>query len=175
MSFRLALAPFAVCSAFLALAQTAPAQIKVGVVNLQEAVFQSAEIKKADADMTAKFKPRQDALEKATAEGNALVAKAQASPQASTDLQAQIQRKQREVQRLQDDLQADADRERNDILTASSQKMEAIVKKLAEERGLDLIVDSATTLYFKPVLDLTKDALAAYDKAYPVSAAGAAK
>jgi outer membrane protein len=46
--------------------------------------------------------------------------------------------------------------------------MEQVVIKLAEEQGLDLVVDSSTTLYFKPALDLTKQATAAYDKAHPV-------
>jgi outer membrane protein len=50
-----------------------------------------------------------------------------------------------------------------------------VVKKLAEEKGLDLVVDSSTTLYFKNALDLTADALAAYNKAYPAEAAAAPK
>jgi outer membrane protein len=45
--------------------------------------------------------------------------------------------------------------------------MQEVVKKIAEERGLDVIIDVANTLYFKPTLDLTKEAVAAYDKSYP--------
>ena len=48
---------------FLLFANLASAQTKVAVVNLQKAVFDSAEIKKADAEMQAKFKPRQDEIE----------------------------------------------------------------------------------------------------------------
>jgi outer membrane protein len=48
-----------------------------------------------------------------------------------------------------------------------------VVKKLADEKGLDLVVDTSTTLFFKPALDLTTDAIAAYNKAYPVEAAPA--
>jgi outer membrane protein len=79
----------------------------------------------------------------------------------------QGQRKQRDLQRLQDDLQADAQSYRNDILSKSSQKMTDVVKKLAEDKGLDLVVDSSSALYFKPALEITADAIAAYDKAYP--------
>jgi Skp family chaperone for outer membrane proteins len=43
-----------------------------------------------------------------------------------------------------------------------------VVKKLADEKGLDLVVDSANTLFFKPALELTNDAVTAYNKAYPV-------
>ena len=64
-------------------------------------------------------------------------------------------------------MQADAHGYRNDVLSKSSQKMTDVVKKLAEEKGLDLVVDTSTALYFKPAMDITKDAIAAYDKAYP--------
>ena len=71
------------------------------------------------------------------------------------------------MQRLTDDLQADATAYRNDVLSKSSEKMQAVVKKLAEEKGFDLVVDSTTALYYKEAMDITKDAIAAYDKAYP--------
>src|SRR5262249_17040462 len=89
------------------------------------------------------------------------------SPQAEADLQAKGQREQRDLQRMQDDLQADATSYRNDILSKSSAKMKEVVKKLAEEKRLDPIVNTSTTLYLKPALDLTNDAIVAYDKAYP--------
>ena len=45
--------------------------------------------------------------------------------------------------------------------------MKEVVQKLAAEKGVDVIVDEQSTLFFKPALDLTADAIAAYDKAYP--------
>ena len=74
----------------------------------------------------------------------------------------------REWQRLGEDLQADVDRERNDILTKASQKLKQVIEKIATEKGLDIVVDSADTVYFKPALDITKEVTAAYDKANPV-------
>jgi outer membrane protein len=161
-----------VCLALFAFAQLAPAQVKVGVINLQRAVFESAEIKKADTQMQATFKPRQDKIDQLNKEIAALAQQLQSSngklsPQAEGDLQNQGQRKQRDVQRLTDDLNADAQAYRNDVLSKSSEKMQAVVKKLAEEKGFDLVVDASTTLYFKDAMDITKDAIAAYDKAYP--------
>jgi outer membrane protein len=172
MSVVSGLKPLMVCSALFAIAQLAPAQTKVGVINLQRAVFESAEIKKADAQMQATFKPRQDKIDQLQKEIAALAQQLQSSngklsPAAEQDLQTQGQRKQRDVQRLTDDLQADATAYRNEVLSKSSSKMTDVVKKLAEEKGLDLVVDTSTTLYFKPALDLTNDAIAAYDKAYP--------
>jgi outer membrane protein len=67
-----------------------------------------------------------------------------------------------------EDLQADVDRERNDVLAKTSQKLKQVIDKLAAEKGLDLVVDAADTVFFKPALDITKEATAAYDKANPV-------
>ncbi|HLK61815.1 MAG TPA: OmpH family outer membrane protein [Bryobacteraceae bacterium] len=173
MSFRMGLRPLVVCSTLFVLSQVAPAQNKVAVVNLQRAVFESAEIKKADAQMQATFKPRQDEIDRLDKEIADLAKQLQGSngklsDAQVADLQATGTNKQRRLKNLQEDLQADATNYRNDVLSKSSQKMTDIVKKLAEEKGVDLIVDTSTTLYFKPTLDLTNDAIAAYDKAYPV-------
>ena len=172
MSLRMGLRPLVVCSALFVFSQLASAQAKVAVVNLQRAVFECAEIKKADAEMQAKFKPRQDEIDKLQKEIAAISQQLQASngkltPQAETDLNLQGQKKQRDLQRLTDDLQADAQAYRNDVLDKSSKKMTEVVKKLAEEKGYDVVVNSSTTLYFKPAMEITNEVIAAYDKAYP--------
>ena len=165
---RLSLASMGVlCAAGIVSAQT-----KVAVVNMQQAVLESAEIKKASADMEAKYKPRQQqmaALEKDLAgiQQQLRNSAGKLTPQAEADLTAQGQRKQKELQRISEDLQTDVDRERNEILGRSTQKMADVVKKLAEGKGLDVVVDVTNTIYFKPALDITKEALAAYDQAYP--------
>jgi outer membrane protein len=150
----------------------ASAQVKVGVINTQRALLDTAELQKAQAALEAKFKPRQEAMEKAQKELQGIQQNLQANagkltPQAEQELQIQGQRKQRELQRMTEDLQADVDRDRNDILAQAGEKMQAIVQKLAEEKGLDLVFDVSQALYFKPTLDITKDATAAYDKAHP--------
>jgi outer membrane protein len=169
-----------VCSAVLGVAQIASAQPKITVINLQRSVLESAEIKKADADMQARYKPRSAAIEQLQKDiagiGQQLQTNAgKFTPQAEAELTAQGQKKQRELQRLQEDLQADVERERNDILQKSTMKMSDIVKKIAEEKGYDLVVDISTAIYFKPAMEITSDAIAAYDKAYPVTAAQPAK
>jgi Skp family chaperone for outer membrane proteins len=95
--------------------------------------------------------------------------------QAVTELNAQGQRKQRDAQRLRDDLQADVDRDRNDILQKTALKMTEVLKKLAEEKGIDVVVDAPSAPYFKAALDITNDLIAAFDKAYPAAAPPPAK
>jgi outer membrane protein len=169
VGLRVALAAFAL----LTVAKFASAQTpKFAVINLQRAVLESAEIKKANTDMQARYKPRADQLEQLQRELAGISQQLQTNagkltPQAEADLQTTGQRKQRDAQRLQEDLQADVDRERNEILSASSKKMQEVVRKLSEERGYDLVVDVTQAIYFKPALDITNDAIAAYDKAYP--------
>ena len=148
----------------------ASAQTKVAVVNIQTAILETAEIKKAQAEMEAKYKPRQQQLARLQGELQDLQKNLEGGKltgQAAQEAQVSGQRKQREAQRLSDDLQADVDRDRNDILSRTGTRMEEVVKKIAEEKGFDMVVDSANTHYFKPTLDVTKEATAAYDKAYP--------
>jgi outer membrane protein len=158
--------------AFGAAAQTA-SPVKVAIINSQLSVIETAEIKKAQTELEAKYKPRQaqlDVLQKELVQIQQQLQAGQGklTPQAEQELQMRGQRKQREAQRLEEDLRGEVERERNEILGRSGQRMQDIVKKLAEERGLDIVIDVSNTIYYKPALELTKEATAAYDKAYPV-------
>ena len=175
MSGRFGLRGAVACLAFLLFAKAGLSEIKVGVVSLQRAVLESAEIKKAQAEMEAKYKPRQQEMEKLQRDLQAIQQQLQTNEgkltsAAQSELTAQGQHKQRELQRLSDDLQADVNAERTEVLTQSSRKMQEVVRKLADEKGLDLVVDVTSTVFFKPALDLTAEAIAAYDKAYPATA-----
>jgi outer membrane protein len=159
------------CFALAPFAGLASAQVKVAVVNVQKAMLESDELKKASAEMEAKFKPRQDELTKLQSDLQSIqqqLGSGRLTPQASADLQAQGAKKQREAQRIADDLQADIEREKQEILARASTKMQEILKKLAEDKGYDVVIDVTQAVYFKPALEITNDALAAYNKAYPV-------
>jgi len=164
--------PVLLCATLLAFAGLAAAQSKVAIVNVQRAVLETAEIKKAQKDLEAKFKPRADALERMQKELNDLQAQLQGaagkmSPQGELDLQGRAAKKQREARNLSEDLQADVDRERNEVLQRAGLRMTEVIKKLAEEKGLDVVIDVNTTLHFKPAMELTNEAIAAFDKAHP--------
>src|SRR5437899_146931 len=154
MSLRLALRPLVVCSALFVFGHVALGQTKVAVINLQKAVLESAEIKAASAAMEARYKPRVTQIETLDKEIAAIAQNLQTNAgkltaQAESDLNAQGTKKQRDVQRLRDDLQADVDRDRNEILQKASLKMGDVVKKLAEEKGYDIVVDAPYAPYFK--------------------------
>jgi outer membrane protein len=166
------------CSALFLAGHVAHAQTKVAVISLQKALFETAEIKKADADMQATLMPRQQQAEKLNADLQKINTQLQndssLTQQAGFELQADGKRKQTELTRIQEDLQNYAQAMRQAVLAKSTERMQAVVKKLAEEKGFDLVVDTQVALYFKPVMDLTADATVAYDKAYPAAAAPAA-
>ena len=148
----------------------APQPAKVAIINAQKAVADTADIKKAQAALETNFRPRQQAVENIQNELQN-IQKQLNTPNLDPTREAQLRgegtQKQKELQRLGEDLQADVNAERQDILSRSGRQMTEVVKKMAEERGIDVVVDITNTIYFKPALDITAEARAAYDKAYP--------
>lgn len=174
MSFRSAIGPLMACCALLTFGQVAGAQTKVGIINLQKAVLESAEIKAASAAMENRYKPRVAKLDQLNKDIAAISENLQKNsgkltPQAEAQMSADGQRKQREAQRMQEDLQAELDRERQDILGKAGTKMQDVVKQVADAKGLDVVIDVPYAVYFKAALDITPDVIAAYDKAHPAA------
>jgi outer membrane protein len=156
-----ALAPFAT---------VASAQLKVAIVNTQQALLDSDELKKASAELEKKYKPKQDEILKLQNDLQSIeqqLSSGKLSQQAAAELQAQGQRKQRDATRLSDDAQQEFDRDRQEILGKAGAKMQDVVKKLADEKGYDLVLDTSQAVFSKPALDITADVLAAYNKANP--------
>jgi outer membrane protein len=168
-----------VCAALLALGQVASAQMKIAVINMQQAVFATAEVKKADGELQVRLKPEQDRAQKLqndliSIQQQVQTGGAKMTEQQQEDLNADGARKQRELQRLTTELQEAADGARQDILPKCTQRMVEVLKKLSEEKGYDLVVESTVTYFSKAPMDITAEATAAYDKAYPVGSAPAA-
>jgi outer membrane protein len=166
-----------VIMAWALLAATAQGQaLKVAIVNGQKAVADTQEIKKAQADLANKYRSRQQQIEKLQSDLREIETqlRAQNVPQ---DRQAQLtadgQTKQKQLQRLSEDLQADFNQDRAEVLGRAGQRMQEVIKKLAEQKGLDVVIDTGNTLYYKPAMEITPEATAAYDKAYPVAATAA--
>ncbi len=143
---------------------------KVAVLNAQKAVSDTAEIKKVQAAIEAKYRPTETQIE-ALQKDLQSIQQQLGTPNLTPDREAQLRstgtQKQRQLQRLNEDLQADLNQERQDILGLDGRQMTEVVRKIAEARGFDVVIDVTNTLYFKPAMDITADATAAYDKAYP--------
>jgi outer membrane protein len=148
----------------------ANAQVKIAVINTQKALLDTEEIKKDQLDLEAKFKPRQDQMLKVQKELEDIQAQLQSgklNELGTQEITAEGQRKQRDLQRMQQDLQEDVQAQRTEILQRAGTRMQEVVKKLADEKGLDIVVDSGNTVFFKSSFEITSEATAAYNKAYP--------
>src|SRR6201995_2129275 len=100
------------CFALSSLSGVAFGQVKIAVINLQRAVLESNEIKKASTALEAKYKPRQQELEKLQADLERIQTTLQngqgkLSPQGEAELQAEGTRKQTTLTRKSEDLQKD--------------------------------------------------------------------
>jgi len=156
-------------SSGLSWAQSVP-PAKVAIINAQKAVADTAEIKKAQATLEAKYRPRQQAIQTLQTQLQGIQQQLNSpniTPERQATLQADGTQKQKELQRLTEDLQSDVNNERQDILGRAGRQMTDIVKKIAEQRGFDVVIDVTNTLYFRPALEITAEATADYDKAYP--------
>jgi outer membrane protein len=163
----------ALASGLVLAAGVAVGQVKVGTVNLQKALQETAEIKQAEADLKARFGPRQEELAQLEKEIAKLQQEAQANQDkyteaAMSELINRIQLKQRQYQRNSEALQDSVNRERQDILQRVGQRFQEVLRQVAEEKGLDIIIDVSNLLYAKDALDISAEVTAAYDKKYPV-------
>ena len=159
-------------AAIFILATAAPglAQVKIGVVDFQQALLATAEMQKRAGELEQKYKPDQDRLQALSDELQAIQVKLQSAAAAdSARLQAEGAEKQREAQRLTEDLQADIDFDRQQILESGAQRMRAVLDELRASKALDMIVDVSSTVSFSSALDITTDATAAYDAKHPVT------
>jgi outer membrane protein len=145
---------------------------KIAIINAQKAVGETQEIKKAQAVLEAKYRPRQQAIESLQHDLQSIQQQL-STPNLAPDREAQLRQdateKQKRLQRQGEDLQSDVNAERQDILGKAGRQMTQVIQKIAEQRGLDVVIDVTNTLYFKPALDITAEATAAYDKAYPTT------
>jgi outer membrane protein len=150
-------------------AQTAQ-PTRVAIINAQKAVADTQEIKKAQAELQAKYGPRQQEIASLQQQLETLQTQLNSdnqTPEKLAQLRADFAEKQKKLQRMQEDLQSDVNDDRQQILGRAGRQMTEIIKKIAEARGIDVVIDTSNTLYFKPSLDITAEATAEYDKAYP--------
>ena len=150
--------------------QQAIAPAKVAIVNVQKAVADTQEIKKAQATLEGKYRPRQQAIAQLQNDLQSIqqqLAATSLTPDREAQLRQSAADKQKQMQRASEDLQSDVNAERQEILGRAGRQMSEVIRRLAEQRGLDVVVDVTNTLYYRPALELTAEATAEYDKAYP--------
>jgi len=172
-----------------AAATTAPAGgLKVGTINIQEAIFGSNEGQRDIQALQKKFEPKQaelkgqnDELEQLKKQLNTQQDKL--NQDALDTLKKQIEGKQKLFDRNVQDAQEEFGSQQQDIASRILQKMAPMIVKYSQENGYGMIVDTSKPWPQSPVLwwnqdavDITKPVVEAYNvqSGVPAPAAPAA-
>jgi outer membrane protein len=158
-----------------------PAAGKIGVINIQAAIANTAEGKKVIADLQKKYQPRQQELQRLQQEIQAI--QDQLTKQSATlsdDEQGRLNRdaeeKQKQLKRDADDAQSDFNHDRDEAISKIGKKMVNVINEYAQQNGFSLILDDAQIpVYFASKdIEVTEEIIKRYDAANPVGDAGAA-
>ena len=159
----------------------ATAQDKIGVINMQAAIANSAEGKKVLADLQTKYQPRQKELQRLNQEIQAIqdqLSKGQAtlSDDEQTRLNREAEDKQKQLKRDAEDAQTDYNHDRDEAVNKIGQKMVRVINDYAQKNGFSLVLDDGQIqVYFAAKdIELTSEIVKLYDAANPVADAGAA-
>ncbi len=165
---------------FLPAQTAAPAQNKVGVINIQAAIAVTAEGKKVIADLQKKYAPRQQELQRLQQEIQAI--QDQLTKQSATlsdeeqgRLNREAEDKQKQLKRSTEDAQTDFNQDRDEAVGRIGKKMVQVIHDYASQNGFTLVLDGAQIpiYYAAKDLDITGEIIKRYDAANPVADAGA--
>lgn len=153
--------------------------LKVGILDVQEAIARTREGEKASEELQAEFGPRQTELQKlaqeiADLENQLRTQERTLSDEARLQLLRQLDKKRRTAQRRQEDLQSDLQVAQSDRMNSIWKKMQRVLDQYARERGYAIIINSSpansSVIYAAPAVDITEDIVRLYDEAHPVAA-----
>jgi Skp family chaperone for outer membrane proteins len=166
-------------------AAAAPGAGKVAVVDLQRAITDTADGKKAQEKFMAEFNKRQkdfedkqkaltDAQTKLQTQDKAL------SETAKADIAKQIDRYNTELQRMNDDAQKELSDLQQQLFRPIAEKTQDVLKSYSTENGFAVVFDSSSQansiIYFQDVADITTEIIRRVDSTptKPAAAAGPA-
>lgn len=164
---------------------------KIGLLNIQAAILNTAEGKKAMADLDKKYQPKRAELQKMQQEIQSLEDQIQRQQSAASDtaqqqLTRQLDEKKKILTRTSEDAQSDFTADRSELVGRISQKMGRVVQEFAEQNGYAVILDLLAPVFSSsgqigdtqiPIyyagkdVEITGDIVKRYDAANPVAAA----
>jgi Skp family chaperone for outer membrane proteins len=180
-AFLSAQAPAAQAPAAQAPAAPAPAVIgtaKVAWVDLEQVIIRCEEGKRELAALQQLVDKRTGELRSKQQEAQLLsdqlrIQGDKLKPEVREDLQVQIEAKNIELQRFQEDSQKEVDNRRGRITNSMAKKVIPVVEKLAKEKGLSFVMylNPSITPWVDPALIITDEVVTAYNAVHPVAAA----
>jgi outer membrane protein len=157
-------------------AGAAAAAEKIGIINIQAAIANTQEGKKAFNEVEKKYEPRRAELERQQQQINALQDQLQKQTTTLSDeerarLTRELDEKQRIFKRSQEDAQSDFQSDSQDVVRRIGQKMVRTINEYAQQNGFQIIMDPAAIqmpVYFA-THDVTEAIIRLYDGANPVA------
>ena len=176
----------ALCLPLLATAQAptaapaGPAVIgtaKLAWLNLEQAIFSCDEGKREFTTVQQYVDKKNSELESLKKELDTLrnqlsIQGAKLTDDARADLEEQIESKDTQLQRFQQDTQKDIDSRRVKVTNYVGRKMLPVIEKIAKEKGLSavLYINPQRDAFIDPALVITDEVIKAYNQANPVAA-----
>jgi len=176
-----AYALFVLGVAAVAHAQTAPS--KVAIIHIQNAILATKDGQKAQADLTTKFSPRKEQIQKLQTDVNQWqdqLSKGSAtmSEDAKNKLMKQIDDTKKRGQRDAEDFDADVQQEEGKIMNEIGSRIMDVIIKYCTSHGYSMVVDVSNpqtpVLWADPSVDITNDIVKLYDEAHPGTGATSA-
>lgn len=168
------------------------AGVKVGVINIQQAIAATTEGKKAFADLQKKYQPRQEDLQKQQQEIQNIQDQLQRQQTTLSDaerirLSRELSEKQKLFDRARADAQDNFQEDRQDVMNRIGQKMVQIITDFAKQNGYALILDAQIPVfsgnqssdatipiyYASKDVDISDEIVKRYDAAFPSEAVSA--
>jgi outer membrane protein len=148
--------------------------VKVGIIDIQQAIIGTNEGARDFEALQKKFEPRKTELSAQNTEIETLKKQLQTqgdkmNDEARSTLMKSIETKQKSLQRSAEDAQADYQQQQNEIAQRILQKMAPVIDKFAKSNGYGLLFDSSNPWPQGPLLwatsgvDLTKTVVDAYN------------
>lgn len=166
--------------AFFAAPAAAQADAKLAYVDLQRALNEVDEGKAAKASLKREFDQKQKLLDEKKTEFDRLRADLEKqsmvmSEDARKQRQGDLERKGMELQGFFVQLQKELSEREREATRGIFDKMHGIVREIAEQEGVAMVVQAEALVYGAPALDVTNELVRKYNARYKPGAAGAGK
>jgi outer membrane protein len=166
---------------------TAAGGVRIGTINIEQAIFASNEGQRDFEELSKKLEPKQTQLKNQNDEVESLKKQlndsSKLTEEARNNLVKQVEQKQKALERAVQDARDDAQSQQNEIAQRILQKMAPVIVKYAGDKGFGAILDTSNpwpqgpVLWAAPSVDITKAVVDAYNiqSGVPAPARPAAK
>lgn len=167
-----------VCPMLLAAQTASSAGEKVAVVDIQQAIMDTAEGKQAFEHLQSKYKPREQEINQRQQEVQQLQDQLQKqmttlSAAEQRSMNHELQEKRTVLRRLEEDAQSSFQYDRNTIMQDLGQKMVKVIDKYAKAHGFSLVIDGGQipVYYAAKGVNITPEIVSLYNARHPVKQA----